>query len=152
MKKLVFTTLGILFFIPVLLFLVARSLALLIPSLSSRATGFAVVLSLTWMLHPLLASTSFHLIQRMTILSGTFSLLGFLLYFHGQHSRLFHFVSIFSMTLRLSLLLKDIKDRMGSTVKVEIGDPMPYESIAHIKDRQKLLDYLRERVYSLSST
>ena len=71
------------------------------------------------------------------------------LFFHGQNSRLFHVVSQFSLTLRLALLLWEVKRRMHSTIKVTVGTPLPYRTLSHLKDRQALLDHLRAHVYSL---
>jgi tetratricopeptide (TPR) repeat protein len=67
-----------------LLALVAMRIARVIPRLATHADGFAVTLAMIWILHPLLASTSLMVIQRMTLLSGTFSLLGCLAYLHGR--------------------------------------------------------------------
>lgn len=44
----------------------------------------AVALAALWMLHPLLATTSLLAIQRMTLLAGTFVLVGLLLFVHGR--------------------------------------------------------------------
>ena len=72
------------------------------------------------------------------------------IYFHGQNSRLFQIVSQFSLTLRLALLLREVKNKMGLTIDVTIGNPIPYQAMAHLKNRQKLLDWLRETTYSLA--
>lgn len=72
------------------------------------------------------------------------------IYVHGQNSRLFQVVSQFSQNLRLSLLLNEVRNKMGTDVTVTIGDPIPYSAIADIKDRQQLLDYLRAKTYELS--
>ena len=68
---------------------------------------------------------------------------------HGQNSRLFQLVSQISLTLRLSLLLHEVRNKMGSTIKIEIGDPIPFEQLDPFKDRQELLDYLRTCTYNL---
>lgn len=68
-----------------ILALVCIKIARIVPPLTQNTTGFAVTLALTWLLHPFLASSSFHAIQRMTLLSGTFSLLCFLVYLHGRN-------------------------------------------------------------------
>lgn len=67
-------------------------------------------------------------------------------FFHGQNSRLFQMVSQFSMPLRLGLLLYETKNKMDRKIQVEIGNPIPFEEIAHIRDRDALLRYLREIV------
>lgn len=74
------------------------------------------------------------------------------IYFHGQNSRLFQIVSQFSLTLRLALLLREVKNKMGLTIDVTIGNPIPYQAMAHLKNRQKLLDWLRETTYNLAQS
>lgn len=64
--------------------LVALRIGRLIPVLAPRAEGLAVTLAAAWLLHPLLVSTSMMVIQRMTLLAATFSLLGFVAYLHGR--------------------------------------------------------------------
>ncbi len=54
------------------------------PGCREHAAGFAISVSVAWLLHPFLASTSFHAIQRMTLLAATFSLVCFLAYLHGR--------------------------------------------------------------------
>ena len=63
---------------------VVRLIARRIPKLSSSYNGFAVAVAAIWMLHPFLASTSFHVIQRMVLLAATFSLIGVIMYLHGR--------------------------------------------------------------------
>ena len=70
-------------------------------------------------------------------------------YFAGQNSRLFQLASHISMTLRLSLLFKEVHDRIGSEVHIRLGDLLPYERIAGINDRQTVMDMLKEITYSL---
>ena len=73
-------------------------------------------------------------------------------YFAGQNSRLFQLASHISMTLRLSLLFKEVHDRIGSEVHVRLGDVLPYDRIAGINDRQSVMDTLKEITYSLSES
>lgn len=70
-------------------------------------------------------------------------------YFAGQNSRLFQLASHVSMTLRLSLLFKEVHDRIGTQVHVRIGDVIPYRDLAAINDREKFMDHLREVTYAL---
>lgn len=71
------------------------------------------------------------------------------LYFHGRNSRLFQVASHIHLNLRLSLLLNEIRNKMGKSVRISIGDPIPYANLAHFKDRQQMLDHLREVTFSL---
>lgn len=74
------------------------------------------------------------------------------MYFHGHNSALFQFVSQFSLTLRLALLVHEAKRLKGSTIKITVGAPLDFESLSHLKNRQHLLDHLRQHVYSLALT
>ena len=69
----------------------------------------------------------------------------------GQNSRLFQLVSQYSLTLRLSLLLHETRNKIGSRVQVRIGDPIPYETLEQFPDRPGLLDYLRRQTFSLAA-
>jgi putative hemolysin len=72
------------------------------------------------------------------------------IYFHGQNSRLFQFVSKFSMNLRLGLLLHEIMNKRGKTIKIEIGDPITYDEMESYPDRQDLIDFLKDRTMALA--
>ncbi|MEZ5041191.1 MAG: lysophospholipid acyltransferase family protein [Saprospiraceae bacterium] len=71
------------------------------------------------------------------------------IYVHGQNSRLFQIASHLSMNLRLSLLLHEVRNKMGRQLYLDIGDPIPFEELSGIKDRQALLDHLRTLTFSL---
>ncbi len=73
------------------------------------------------------------------------------MYFHGQNSKLFQFVSKFSMNLRLGLLLYEITNKRGKTIRVEIGDPISYQEMETYEDRQELIDYLWTRTSALGN-
>lgn len=72
------------------------------------------------------------------------------IWFGGQNSRLFQIASHISQTLRLSLIFREVKTRIGTTLPVAIGAPIPFEDVTHIKDRQALADALRARTYALA--
>jgi putative hemolysin len=71
-------------------------------------------------------------------------------WFGGQNSRLFQIASHLSLTLRLSLIFHEVRRRIGATVPVEIGEPIPFERLAMIKDRQAFADKLRAATYALA--
>ncbi len=71
------------------------------------------------------------------------------IYFHGENSRLFQLVSQFSATLRLGLLINEANNKIGTEIRIEIGEAIPFEAIQHIKDRQELLDYLYKVTFQL---
>lgn len=70
--------------------------------------------------------------------------------FAGQNSRLFQIASHLSQTLRLSLIFREVKNRMGTVLPVAIGDPLPYESLKSISDRKALATFLMNHTYSLT--
>jgi len=70
-------------------------------------------------------------------------------YFAGQNSRLFQLASHVSMTLRLSLLFKEVHDKIGSELHVRLGDVIPYDMLATISDRHKFMDHLKSTTYAL---
>jgi putative hemolysin len=72
------------------------------------------------------------------------------IYFHGQNSRLFQLASQVSLTLRLSLIIHEVRNKMGTTLHLTIGDPIPYQQLAGIKKRKELIHYLRQVTYKLS--
>jgi protein O-mannosyl-transferase len=56
----------------------------LVPALRERALVFAALLASFWLVQPLLFSATLMPVQRMTILSGTFTFAGLLLYLVGR--------------------------------------------------------------------
>ena len=71
-------------------------------------------------------------------------------FFHGNNSRLFHTVSQFSQTLRLALIINELRNKIGKSIRVTIGDPLPYGELSAIRKRQALLDHLRDHTYRLA--
>jgi len=72
-------------------------------------------------------------------------------YFDGQNSRLFQIASHISMTLRLSLLFKEVHDRIGESLTVRIGKRIPYETLKGFSDRKELMAFLRDQTYALEA-
>lgn len=74
------------------------------------------------------------------------------LYFEGQCSPLFHFISKFSLILRLSAILREFRRKIGHPLRVHIGDPIPFEAISEAvgTDRRALMNMLYDRVHGMS--
>jgi len=70
-------------------------------------------------------------------------------FFAGQNSRLFQLASHLSMTLRLSLLFKEVHNRIGSVVQIRIGNLIPHERLMAFSDRQSFMDHLKDLTYAL---
>lgn len=70
-------------------------------------------------------------------------------FFHGQNSRWFHWASRISMTLRLAFLLHEVRNKIGDTIRVAIGEPVEYSVLQALPGRQERLDYLRKKTLEL---
>ncbi|HLK84783.1 MAG TPA: lysophospholipid acyltransferase family protein [Xanthobacteraceae bacterium] len=71
-------------------------------------------------------------------------------YFEGQNSLLFHFVSRYSVTMRLALLVSELRNFVGATVRVHVGAMVPFAELASRADRQALTAELYARVHQLA--
>ena len=69
--------------------------------------------------------------------------------FAGQNSRLFHIASHLSLTLRLSLIFREVKNRIGTAVEVTIGVPVAFADLDRIGERRDLTATLRAMVEAL---
>ncbi len=69
--------------------------------------------------------------------------------FMGQNSRLFQVASHVSQTLRLSLIFREVKKRIGTDLAVAVGAPIPYAELSGLRDRNDLAVELRRRTYAL---
>jgi putative hemolysin len=72
-------------------------------------------------------------------------------YFEGHTSRLFQIVSHLHSTLRLGLLIKEFNKRVGTPVRVVIGEPIGRDVLDLIaKDSKQMMDFLRKATYELN--
>jgi putative hemolysin len=71
------------------------------------------------------------------------------IWFEGQNGPLFHLASRVSPTLRLSLLVREFKKRLGRPMPVRVGRVIPYEELKTLPDRKALMDHLYARVHAL---
>lgn len=87
-------------------------------------------------------------------------------FFSGQNGRLFHiisqpmslaeregrfvqFVGRLSLTLRLSLLIREFARLSGKTLDVRVGEALEWPQLQAIRERKALIGHLNERVFSL---
>jgi putative hemolysin len=71
-------------------------------------------------------------------------------YFEGQNSAFFHFISRYSLSLRLSLLVLEFRHHIGATVRARIGLPVPWSEIAPSANGSSIIDELYVRVHRLA--
>jgi putative hemolysin len=73
------------------------------------------------------------------------------IWFEGHNSRLFQLASHLHQTLRLALLVKEFRARVGCPVRMVVGDPIPPADLArHRGDATALMDHLRRATYDLA--
>lgn len=71
-------------------------------------------------------------------------------YFQGQNGRLFHIASKLSLTLRISLLIREFRRLAGSTITARAGSVISWSELSLIADRKDLLATLFQAVFSMA--
>jgi len=72
-------------------------------------------------------------------------------YFDGMNSRIFQLASHISPTLRIGFLMHEVRNKLGKTFNIQIGNPLHYEKdLASISNRKALLDFLRDKTFELA--
>ena len=69
--------------------------------------------------------------------------------FDGKNGLLFQLASHVSPTLRLSLLLQEAANRMGTTVEARLGDVLPFDALRSFAEPKALVDHLRRVTYAI---
>jgi putative hemolysin len=72
-------------------------------------------------------------------------------FFDGQNSRLFQIASHLNQALRVSLIFKEVRDRIGSELLVAIGDPIDGDRLRANRDRKAMIEALMRLTYGLAS-
>ncbi len=71
--------------------------------------------------------------------------------FEGTNSRLFNLASHLHVTLRMGLLIREFKTRVDRAVDISVGEPIKPQELAEYRgDPNKLMNFLRQRTYSMS--
>jgi len=71
------------------------------------------------------------------------------MYFEGQNSQLFHIANKIGQTFRYSLMMYELKRKIGDTIDIHIGDLIPHEKIKNIGNLIEITKFLREKTYEL---
>ena len=71
------------------------------------------------------------------------------MFFEGQNSELFHIANKIGQTFRYSLMMYELKRKIGKSIKVHIGDTVPFDTIKKIGDLKEITNFLRKKTYSL---
>jgi putative hemolysin len=72
------------------------------------------------------------------------------IFFDGQNSRLFQIASHLSLELRLALVFREVRRRMGKTLRVEVGETLSPDILEAAGKRRGLMEFLREQTYALA--
>lgn len=73
-------------------------------------------------------------------------------FFEGQNSRLFQWASHVSLELRLALIFREVKRRVGTAIPVHIGETLTPETLASAGKRHELMNFLRDQTYGMAPT
>jgi len=71
--------------------------------------------------------------------------------FEGENSAAFHMASSISESARLSLFIREVTRRMGTTIKFKIGNPIHFKEMEQLEGRKSLTEFLKKKVDELSS-
>ena len=71
--------------------------------------------------------------------------------FEGENSAAFHMASSISESARLSLFIREVTRRMGTTIEFKIGKPIPFKEMEQLEGRKSLTEFLKKKVDELSS-
>lgn len=71
-------------------------------------------------------------------------------YFHGQNSRWFQAASNIHQTLRYALLFHEVRNKIGRSIAVTIGDVIPPERLRALGDRGAVTQFLRQATHGLA--
>ncbi|KQT03891.1 MULTISPECIES: lysophospholipid acyltransferase family protein [unclassified Rhizobium] len=72
------------------------------------------------------------------------------IYFEGQNGPLFHIASKLSLTLRISLLIREFRRLSGTTISSRIGNLIAWEELAVIPDRKDILTRIYDAVFAMA--
>ncbi len=71
------------------------------------------------------------------------------IFFEGQNSELFHVADKIGQVFRYSLMIYELKRRMGKKIDVHIGQRIPFETIKEIGNLIEITKFLRNSTYRL---
>ena len=71
------------------------------------------------------------------------------IFFEGQNSQLFHIANKISQTFRYSLMMYELKRKIGDTINLHIGNIISAKKIREIGDLKDITKYIRNKTYEL---
>ena len=74
------------------------------------------------------------------------------MFFEGQNSQFFHIANKLGQTFRYSLMMYELKRKIGHTVDLHIGEVISGKKIAEIGDLKEITKFIRQQTYNLDPT
>src|SRR5262249_10219353 len=71
-------------------------------------------------------------------------------FFHGQNSRLFQIAANIHQVLKYSLLLHEVRNKIGTSVRVKVGQVIPNPSLQEMGNPQAVTATLKRLIQELS--
>lgn len=71
-------------------------------------------------------------------------------FFEGQNSRLFQWASHVGIELRLALIFREVRRRIGTAMNVHIGETLTPELLQQSGSRHDLMTFLRQQTYGMA--
>lgn len=71
-------------------------------------------------------------------------------YFDGHNSRVFQIASHLHYTLRMAIMISEFRMRVGTAVRVAVGEPLPAAELRAHRDPRTLMAHLRQATYDLA--
>lgn len=72
------------------------------------------------------------------------------MFFEGQCTPLFHLISRYSQTLRLSLMIREFRRSVGQPLNVHVGDIIGFDELNAMGGRKAMMEALYDRVHRLA--
>ena len=74
------------------------------------------------------------------------------IFFEGHNSQIFHIANKLGLTFRYSLMMYELKRKIGDTIDLHIGKIISYKEIKEIGDLKDITKYIRNKTYELDPT
>ena len=71
------------------------------------------------------------------------------MFFEGQNSELFHIANKMGQAFRYSLMMYELKRKIGKDIKVYIGEVIPFNTLKEIGELKEITKFLRKKTYEL---
>ena len=74
------------------------------------------------------------------------------IFFEGQNSQFFHIANKLGLTFRYSLMMYELKRKIGDTINLHVGNIISFKKINEIGDLKDITKYIHRKTYELDPT